>query len=90
MDLGPILILGPFWSLDLGPLWNYGPFLILGPFLDLGPPWYLGSIFEFLFISEFSKPKACGQTVLIDRSLLIVQKWMKNAKIEEFKYDFLS
>ena len=32
-------------------------------------------------------PEACGQTVLPDRSLLIGQKMVENAKIEKFKCD---
>ena len=36
---------------------------------------------------DFLKTAACGQTVLPDRSILIGQKLMKNAKIEIFKYD---
>ena len=32
---------------------------------------------------------ACGRTLLPDMSLLIGQKLMKNAKIEEFKWDIL-
>ena len=34
---------------------------------------------EFL---PFGKPEACGQTVLPDRSVLIVQKLVENAKIQ--------
>ena len=33
---------------------------------------------------------ACGQTVLPDRSVLIGQKLVENAKIQEFKCDILS
>ena len=33
--------------------------------------------------ASFWKPEACGQTVLPDRSLLIGQKMVKNAKIEK-------
>ena len=36
-------------------------------------------------IKSFSKPEACGQTVLPDMSLLIGQKLVENAKIEKFK-----
>ena len=36
------------------------------------------------------KPKACGQTVLLDRWILIGQKLMENAKIEKSKCDILS
>ena len=32
----------------------------------------------------------CGQTVLPDRSLLIGQKLMENAKTQKFKFDILS
>ena len=39
---------------------------------------------------EFWKPEACGQTVLPDRSVLIGQKLVKNAKIKEFNCDILS
>ena len=39
---------------------------------------------------SFSKPEACGQTVIPDRSLLIGQKVMKSAKIQKFKCDILS
>ena len=39
---------------------------------------------------EFWKTEACGQTVLPDRSILIGQKLVKNAKIEKFTWDILS
>ena len=39
---------------------------------------------------SFWKPEACGQTVLPDKSVLIGQKLVENAKIKEFKYDILS
>ena len=39
---------------------------------------------------EFWKRKACGQTVLPDRSVLIGQKLVENAKIKKFKCDILS
>ena len=39
---------------------------------------------------SFWKPEACGQTVLPDKSILIEQKLVKNAKIEKFKWDILS
>ena len=42
-----------------------------------------------LFFGEFSKPEACGQTVLLDRSILFGQKLVENAKIEPFKCDIL-
>ena len=38
---------------------------------------------------EFLKPEACGQTVLPDRSGLIGQKLVENAKIQKSKYDIL-
>ena len=38
----------------------------------------------------FLKHKACGQTVLPDRSVLIGQKLVENAKIQKFKCDILS
>ena len=38
---------------------------------------------------EFLKPKACGQTELPDRSVLIGQKLVENAKIEKFKCGIL-
>ena len=38
---------------------------------------------------EFWKPEACGQTVLPDRSVLLGQRLVKNAKIEKFKCDIL-
>ena len=38
---------------------------------------------------EFWKPEACGQTVLPDRSILIGQKLVENAKIENLKCDIL-
>ena len=38
----------------------------------------------------FENLKACGQTVLQDRSLLIGHKLVKNAKIQRFKWDILS
>ena len=39
--------------------------------------------------SSFWKPEACGQTVLPDRSVLIGQKLVENAKIKKFKWDIL-
>ena len=42
------------------------------------------------FLGSFSKPEACGQIVLPDRSLLIRQKLVENAKIKNFKCDILS
>ena len=39
---------------------------------------------------SFGKPEACGQTVLPDRSILIGQKLVENAKIQKFKCDILS
>ena len=36
------------------------------------------------------KTEACGQTVLPDRSILIGQKLMENAKIQKFKCDISS
>ena len=42
------------------------------------------------FWRVFEKPEACGQTVLPDRSVLIGQKLVENAKIIKFKWDFLS
>ena len=38
----------------------------------------------------FWKSEACGQTVLPDRSILIGQKLVENAKIQNFKCDILS
>ena len=34
------------------------------------------------FLRVFEKPEACGQTVLPDRSVLIGQKLVENAKIQ--------
>ena len=42
------------------------------------------------FCASFWKPEACGQTVLPDRSVLIGQKLVDNAKIHKFKCDILS
>ena len=39
---------------------------------------------------KFLKPEACGQTVLPDRSVLIGQKMVENAKIQKSKCDILS
>ena len=35
------------------------------------------------------KPKACGQTVLPDRSIIIVKKLAENSKNPKFKWDIL-
>ena len=37
---------------------------------------------NFPFWGVFRKPEACGQTVLPDRSVLIGQKLVENAKIQ--------
>ena len=39
-------------------------------------------------LASFWKPKACGQTELPDRSVLIGQTLVENAKIEKFKCDY--
>ena len=44
---------------------------------------------KWCILASFWKPEACGQTVLPDRSVLISQKLVKNAKIENLKYDIL-
>ena len=44
---------------------------------------------KMVYLVSFWKPEGCGQTVLPDRSLLIGQKIVKNAKTEKFKYDIL-
>ena len=36
------------------------------------------------------KPKACGQTMLPDRSVLMRQKLVENARMEKFKCNILS
>ena len=41
-------------------------------------------------IGAFLKPEACGQTVLPDRSILIGQKLVENARIQKFKCDILN
>ena len=45
---------------------------------------------KWSIFASFWKPEACGQTVLPDRSLLIGQKLVENAKIQKFKCDILS
>ena len=40
-------------------------------------------------LASFWKPEACGQTELPDRSVLIGQKLVENAKIEKFRCDIL-
>ena len=44
---------------------------------------------KMLNLARFWKPKACGQTELPDRSVLIGQKLVQNAKIQKFKCDIL-
>ena len=44
---------------------------------------------KWSILASFWKPEACGQTVLPDRSALIVQKLVKSAKIEKFKWEIL-
>ena len=40
-------------------------------------------------LASFWKPEACGQTELPDRSTLIGQKLVENAKVQKFKCDIL-
>ena len=40
-------------------------------------------------LASFWKTEACGQAVLPDRSVLIGQKLVENAKIKKFKCDIL-
>ena len=41
-------------------------------------------------LASFWKPEACGQTVLPDKSVLIGQELVENAKTQKFKCDILS
>ena len=50
-------------------------------FIENGKKWSI--------LASFWKPKACGQTVLPDRLVLISQKLVENAKIQKFKCDIL-
>ena len=45
---------------------------------------------KWSILASFWKPEACGQTVLPDRSVLIGQKLVENAKMQKFKCDILS
>ena len=45
---------------------------------------------KMAILTRIRKPEACGQTVLPDRSVLIGQKLVENAKIQKFKCDILS
>ena len=45
---------------------------------------------KWSILASFWKPEARSQTVLPDRSVLIGQKLMENAKIQKFKCDILS
>ena len=42
-----------------------------------------------LDLASFAKPEAGGQTLLPERSILVGQKLVENAKIEKFKWDIL-
>ena len=44
---------------------------------------------KMLNFASFWKPEACGQTELPDKSFLIGQKFVENAKISNFKCDIL-
>ena len=41
-------------------------------------------------LAGFWKSEACGQTVLPDRSVLIGQKMVENAKIKQIKFNIIS
>ena len=43
---------------------------------------------KWSILASFFKPEACGQIVLPDRSILIGQKLVKNAKIENLSETF--
>ena len=45
---------------------------------------------KWSILASFWKTEACGQTVLPDRSVLIGQKLVGNAKIKRVKCDILS
>ena len=48
--------------------------------------YFLSGPMQWYILARFWKPEACGQTVLPDRSLLIGQKLVENAKIEKLKW----
>ena len=56
-------------------------------FLKVGKS--LSKMPKMSILASFWKPEYCSQIVLLDRSLLIEQKLVKNAKIEKFKCDIL-
>ena len=43
-----------------------------------------------LILTSLWKPKVFGQTALPDRSILIGQKLVENAKTEKFKWDIFA
>ena len=45
---------------------------------------------KWSILASFSKPEACGKTVLPDRSVFIGQKLVENAKIRKLKCDILN
>ena len=45
---------------------------------------------KWSILASISKPEACGQIVLPDRSVLIGQKLVENSKTKKFKCDILS
>ena len=55
----------------------------------LSEPMLIKNVQKGSILASFWKPEACGQTVLPDRSVLIGQKLVENAKIEKFKCDIL-
>ena len=50
---------------------------------------YILSGQKWSILASFWKSKACGQTVLPDKSVSIGQKLVENAKIQKFKWDIL-
>ena len=45
---------------------------------------------KWSIMASFWKSKACGQTMLLDRSVLLGHKLVENTQIEKLKWDILS
>ena len=52
--------------------------------------WITFWLFKIVHLASFLKTEVCGPTVSPDRSILIGQKLMKNARIEKYTWDIFN
>ena len=86
---GHVIIENDSWNRTMFENHRNVPFNI-ATFTFCGDKKFIKKCQKWSILASFWKPEACGQIVLPDRSVLIGQKLVENAKIQKFKCDIFS